>query len=99
MRGVVAIAALVAATNALVARETDCCFDLTVGDGGGTVGQIPDGQVRFGGNLPPSRFCITSNGTISDQNGRGCILTRKLTIDLLTPDTSNPYSTNNPASM
>lgn len=76
MNNVFLVAALAAGANALVARQSTCCFDLTVaGQVSGTLGQLSDGQVRIGGGLSPSTFCISSNGTISDSNGRGCILT------------------------
>lgn len=99
MKRVAAIAVFMAAADALVARDTDCCFDLIVGDGGDTVGQIPDGQVRFGGDLPQSQFCISSNGTITDQNGRGCILTRKSILVFIALPVPNSCSTHNATPM
>jgi hypothetical protein len=78
MKGTIAAAALVAAAKALVARDAPCCFRMNASGGqSGSVGQIPDGQCRLGGGLPPAQFCINSSGSIADSTGRGCILTRK----------------------
>ena len=64
--------------NALFSREASCCFKLTVSGGAdGPVGQLPDGQNRAGNSsLPPGTYCI-DNGSITDGNGRGCVLTRE----------------------
>ncbi len=59
--------ALAAGTNALVARQPQCCFDLTASGGqSGNVGQLDDGQNRIGGNLPTGHYCIDSNGGLTD---------------------------------
>lgn len=85
MKNTFAIAALaLGGANALVARDNTCCFHLTASGGAsGSVGQLDDGQNRIGGGLPPTQFCIDSNGGITDSSGRGCILTRMLSLPLL----------------
>jgi len=56
-----------------------CCFGLCAsGAVNGTVGQIADGQNRVGGPLPPAKFCITGS-SISDAQGRGCLVTLGVT--------------------
>ncbi|KAL2814271.1 PAP2-domain-containing protein [Aspergillus granulosus] len=76
MKNFAAIAAFAAGANALVPRGNSCCFTLTASGGAsGIVGQLDDGQNRIGGDLPPGQFCIESDGSITDGNGRGCILT------------------------
>ncbi|KAI1343076.1 hypothetical protein F5Y15DRAFT_276472 [Xylariaceae sp. FL0016] len=40
-----------------------------------SAGQLDDGQIRFNGSYPPSRFCLHENGGISDDNGHGCVVT------------------------
>ncbi|KAH7039518.1 ubiquitin 3 binding protein But2 C-terminal domain-containing protein [Macrophomina phaseolina] len=56
--------------------RSDCCFQLTASGGAsGTVGQLNDGQNRVGGDYDAAKYCINSNGGITDSNGRGCILT------------------------
>lgn len=77
MKNFVALAAFAAGTNALVGRGDSCCFHVTAsGDVSGGLGQLDDGQVRLGDNsLSPSQFCIDSNGAVTDNNGRGCIVT------------------------
>lgn len=78
MKSFFGIAAFAAGTRALVTRGGSCCFHLTASGGSsGSVGQLSDGQNRIGDNsLSPAQFCIDS-GSITDGNGRGCILTRK----------------------
>lgn len=62
---------------AVGAYASCCTFELTASGGqSGTVGQLSDGQVRVGGGLAQSSFTIC-NGTITDSNGYGCILTRE----------------------
>jgi hypothetical protein len=74
-----AVVALAAGTNALIARGGSCCFHLTASGGvSGSIGQLSDGQNRIGGELPVAQYCIDSNGGLTDQAGRGCILTRKI---------------------
>ncbi|KAL4946657.1 ubiquitin 3 binding protein But2 C-terminal domain-containing protein [Aspergillus oleicola] len=76
MRNFATLAVFAAGANALVPRDTSCCFQITAsGDASGTVGQLGDGQNRIGGNLPPGQYCIDQNGGLTDGNGRGCILT------------------------
>lgn len=77
MRSFFNIAAFAAGAQALVPRGDSCCFHLTASGGSsGTVGQLSDGQNRIGDNsLPTAQFCISSDGSITDGNGRGCILT------------------------
>ncbi|KAL2861801.1 ubiquitin 3 binding protein But2 C-terminal domain-containing protein [Aspergillus pseudodeflectus] len=76
MRNFAAFAALAASANALVPRDTSCCFGLTAsGEASGPVGQLDDGQNRIGGDLPAGQYCIDTDGSITDGNGRGCILT------------------------
>ena len=79
MKHFVSIAAFAASASALVGRADQCCFRLTAsGDVSGDVGQLSDGQNRVGDtSLPPANFCIDSSGSITDTNGRGCILTRQ----------------------
>lgn len=78
MKSVIAALALAVGSNALAIRDTaSCCFHLSAsGAVTGTVGQLSDGQNRVGGGLPQATYCI-NGGSITDANGRGCILTRK----------------------
>ncbi|OQD81038.1 hypothetical protein PENANT_c030G04659 [Penicillium antarcticum] len=71
------LAAFAAGAQALVARDDSCCFHLNAsGDKTGPVGQLSDGQNRIGDDsLSPAQYCISSDGSITDGNGRGCILT------------------------
>ncbi|KAG9534398.1 hypothetical protein KCU77_g23936, partial [Aureobasidium melanogenum] len=58
-------------------RQSSCCFGINVsGDGvqGGSLGQLSDGQNRFGPNQSGATYCI-NDGKITDKSGRGCILT------------------------
>lgn len=73
------IAAFAACAQALVPRGGSCCFHLTASGGSsGSVGQLSDGQNRIGDNsLSAAQYCISSDGSITDGNGRGCILTRE----------------------
>ncbi|KAJ5807022.1 hypothetical protein N7474_010614 [Penicillium riverlandense] len=74
MKGFVTLAAFAAGTHALVGRGGSCCFQLN--SPSGPVGQLSDGQNRIGDQtLPPAQFCISSDGSITDGSGRGCILT------------------------
>ncbi|KAJ5493073.1 hypothetical protein N7539_001819 [Penicillium diatomitis] len=77
MRSFLNVAVLAASAQALVPRSGNCCFHLTASGGGsGPVGQLSDGQNRIGDNsLPTATYCISSNGGLTDENGRGCILT------------------------
>lgn len=76
MKGVITLAAFAAGTHALVGRGNSCCFQLT--SSSGPVGQLSDGQNRIGdSSLPAAQFCISSDGSITDGSGRGCILTRE----------------------
>lgn len=74
--------ALAAGASALaIERGNDdkCCFTLEAEGGvSGTVGQLDDGQNRVGGDFPPAHYCL-ENGGITDDKGRGCILTREYT--------------------
>lgn len=86
MKTFAAIAALAVCATARLTQRGDnqkCCFSLTANGGGlsGSVGELDDGQARIGGGLPPSHFCITDNGEITDQSGRGCILTCEYSQD------------------
>lgn len=73
MKSYITLAAFAAGTHALVGRTSGCCFHLT--SNGSPVGQLSDGQNRIGDNsLPEGEFCI-NGGSITDGNGRGCILT------------------------
>ncbi|KAH0340534.1 hypothetical protein KCU81_g6784, partial [Aureobasidium melanogenum] len=70
--------ALGASAASLVARD-QCCFSLTAAGGkSGVVGQLGDGQNRIGQTAGLSTgqatYCI-NNGGLTDENGRGCILT------------------------
>lgn len=95
MKTFAAIAALaISATARLTERgdDTKCCFTLTAHGGtSGSVGQLGDGQTRVGGGYPPSHFCLTNGGGITDGNDRGCILTRE---SHLLADISYYYCTN-----
>ncbi|KAK3064789.1 hypothetical protein LTS18_003920 [Coniosporium uncinatum] len=54
------------------------CFQLAAsGPAQGTLGQIPDGQIRIGGNSAASTFCM-NNGILKDSQGRGCITTPEI---------------------
>ncbi|KAJ5887803.1 hypothetical protein N7495_007844 [Penicillium taxi] len=76
MKGLAVVMASAAGVNALVTRGDSCCFHLTASGGAsGSVGQLGDGQNRIGDNsLSPAEYCISGN-SITDSNGRGCILT------------------------
>jgi hypothetical protein len=75
MQAFIVIAAFAAGAQALIGRADSCCFHLTAPDGT-PVGQLDDGQNRIGdSSLPTGEFCITSDGSITDGKGRGCILT------------------------
>lgn len=74
---VAAFAAFAAGADAIIGRTSSCCFHLTAPNGS-PVGQLSDGQNRIGDNsLTAAEFCITPDGSITDGNGRGCILTRE----------------------
>jgi hypothetical protein len=79
MKTFIAIASLAAGANALVGRSDSCCFHLTAsGDESGSLGQLSDGQVRVGDNsLSAAKFCL-SGGVITDSEGRGCVVTSKI---------------------
>ncbi|THY81570.1 hypothetical protein D6C91_04641 [Aureobasidium pullulans] len=69
--------ASVASARVLHTRQSSCCFGINVsGDGveGGSLGQINDGQNRFGPGQSGASYCI-NNGQITDKNGRGCVIT------------------------
>ncbi|CAD0014491.1 unnamed protein product [Aureobasidium pullulans] len=69
--------ASVASARVLQTRQSSCCFGINVsGDGveGGSLGQISDGQNRFGPGQSGASYCI-NNGQITDKNGRGCVIT------------------------
>ncbi|KAI4756118.1 hypothetical protein E4T52_11740 [Aureobasidium sp. EXF-3400] len=74
--------ALGASAATLVARD-QCCFSLTAAGGKtGAVGQLSDGQNRIGQTsglaTGSATYCI-NNGGLTDENGRGCILTSPTT--------------------
>ncbi|KAJ5621356.1 hypothetical protein N7528_006139 [Penicillium herquei] len=74
MKLLFALATLAVNAKALTSRGSNCCFHLK--SGSSSVGQLSDGQNRIDdSNLTPAEFCISSSGTITDANGRGCILT------------------------
>ncbi|KAK3661210.1 hypothetical protein LTR56_000333 [Elasticomyces elasticus] len=56
-----------------------CCFQINAYSNGGpngAVDQLSDGQNRVGQTgLTRGKYCIDSNGGLTDSNGRGCILT------------------------
>lgn len=69
--------ASVASARVLHTRQSSCCFGINVsGDGvqGGSLGQLSDGQNRFGPNQSGATYCI-NDGKITDKSGRGCIIT------------------------
>ncbi|TIA36457.1 hypothetical protein D6C78_05415 [Aureobasidium pullulans] len=69
--------ASVASARVLHTRQSSCCFGINVsGDGveGGSLGQISDGQNRFGPGQSGASYCI-NNGQIIDKKGRGCVIT------------------------
>ncbi|KAJ5676527.1 uncharacterized protein N7477_002160 [Penicillium maclennaniae] len=73
MKGYLTLAAFAAGSQALVSRASSCCF--TLSSNGSPVGQLSDGQNRIGDNsLPAGQYCI-NGGSITDGQGRGCILT------------------------
>ncbi|KAI9839267.1 MAG: hypothetical protein M1819_003261 [Sarea resinae] len=78
--GLFSLALCLGASAAVTRRQTTGCpFQLTAsGSESGTVGELTDGQVRIGGGLTQSTFTIL-NGAITDQNGKGCILTSPTT--------------------
>lgn len=81
MKNLAIVAALAAGTKAhcLAPRGEVCCFELNAKGGiEGSVGQLSDGQNRIGGGLPPTTYCIDTDGEIEDSSGRPCILTREL---------------------
>lgn len=70
-----------AGAKALVVREDGCTFRLT-GAGGtsGPISQLADGQNRAGASgLHTPTYTIGANGAITDEDGRGCILTAPTT--------------------
>ncbi|KAJ5180837.1 hypothetical protein N7492_004047 [Penicillium capsulatum] len=77
MKAIFTFSIFAAGAQALVARGDSCCFHLDASGGSsGPVGQLSDGQNRIGDDsLSPAEFCITPGGSITDGNGRGCILT------------------------
>jgi hypothetical protein len=79
MKNFITLAAFAAGTNALVGRSDTCCFHLTSSGGAsGGLGQLSDGQNRIGDStLSAAQYCIDSKGAITDNKGRGCILTRE----------------------
>lgn len=79
MKHFATLAAFAASANALVGRADNCCFQITASGGAsGDLGQLDDGQNRIGDNsLSPATYCIDSSGGITDESGRGCILTRE----------------------
>ncbi|SLM35523.1 Ubiquitin 3 binding protein But2, C-terminal [Lasallia pustulata] len=84
---VFATAALVATANALVARNSTCCFGLTASGAGpaaGAVGQLSDGQNRVGGGLTTASYCIDSTGAITDSTYITPLLTIPSRADKLT---------------
>ena len=90
MKAFVAVLGLLTSVDALVApRWNSCCFQVSA-DGAvtGTIGQLPDGQNRLGGQLTPAQYCI-ADGAITDANGRGCILTRTCSQNLTYPPHPN----------
>lgn len=69
----------VGASAAILPRADDCCFQLSASGGtSGTLGQLDDGQNRVGGGLGQATYCI-NGGKITDESGRGCILTAPTT--------------------
>ncbi|KAL4894387.1 ubiquitin 3 binding protein But2 C-terminal domain-containing protein [Aspergillus ambiguus] len=77
MKGFFGLAAFAVTAHALIGRTNSCCFHLTASGGSsGAVGQLSDGQNRIGDStLSAAQFCISSKGSITDSNGRGCIMT------------------------
>lgn len=83
MRSPIALAlfALVLTVHSAVLPRNPCykCqgFTITVSGGvSGPLGQISDGQNRVGpATRNPAKYSLGCNGGITDQNGRGCILT------------------------
>ncbi|CAD0087873.1 unnamed protein product [Aureobasidium vineae] len=80
MKSIFVSAALIAAADALIARDSTCCFHLTASGGsGGAVGELADGQTRIGQTAGlangQATFCIDSKGGLTDGTGKGCILT------------------------
>lgn len=83
MKFAAALALAAGASAAAVERghgDDKCCFKLEVNGGvSGPAGQLGDGQVRVGGDFPPGRWCL-KNGGLTDDKGRGCILTGESTL-------------------
>ncbi|KAJ5604342.1 hypothetical protein N7510_009496 [Penicillium lagena] len=98
MKNFVTLAAFAASTNALVGRSSTCCFHLTASGGvSGSVGQLNNGQTRVGDNtLSPAQFCLnSSNGTIADSKGRGCIINCEYLNDTVSIRSSDNLSSRN----
>ncbi|KAF2836999.1 hypothetical protein M501DRAFT_213428 [Patellaria atrata CBS 101060] len=77
MRTAALAVALSLATGAFAKpAPTSCRFKLTgKGGPGGIIGQLSDGQNRIGQGLAASTYSIDKYGGVTDQDGRGCILT------------------------
>lgn len=62
---------------AVPAPPVDCCFSLSASGHviGGPVGQLSDGQNRFGSGHHPDGYYCLHGGRIVDAHNRGCILT------------------------
>ncbi|KAI0385092.1 hypothetical protein F5Y04DRAFT_205103 [Hypomontagnella monticulosa] len=58
---------------------SSCCkFTLTSsGPVACPAGQLPDGQIRLNGSYPETTFCLGKDGGITDDHGRGCIVTEE----------------------
>lgn len=68
-------AAFAAVGSAALLRRDQCCFEITASGGvTGVMGQLADGQNRLNASLPAATYCY-SNGGITDEEGRGCIVT------------------------
>lgn len=78
MKSLLASIFLAATAQAFYSNQSSCCFEITAlipsTHTNASLGQLSDGQVRIGGGLLPSVFCLSST-SIADQSSRGCIIT------------------------
>lgn len=73
---------LLGALLAITSRAVSCCFYLSTTDGA-LVGQLTDGQIRFGDrSLTSAEFCITPDGSLIDSERRECVITCELCISM-----------------
>ncbi|KAH7327024.1 hypothetical protein BKA65DRAFT_61319 [Rhexocercosporidium sp. MPI-PUGE-AT-0058] len=75
MHSLVKLSMIAGASASPLITRSSCWFGLTASGGqSGTLGQLPDGQIRIGGGLAPASFSI-DEGKVTDDSGFGCLLT------------------------